>query len=82
MGPDAMLIDLVARRTVPVIALGLLMVLLGASRASAQFEFTGSWAPIGTETCRTIHCPSTTWAGAHRRRAARAPSRTTNRRSR
>ena len=48
MGSDAMLIDLVTRRTVPVIGLGLLMVLLGAGRASAQFEFTGSWGPIGT----------------------------------
>ena len=57
MGSDAMLIDLVARRIVPVIALGLLMVLLGASRASAQFEFTGSWAPIGTEDVQNDSLP-------------------------
>jgi len=52
-----MLIDLVTRRTVPVIGLGLLMVLLGATRASAQFEFTGSWGPIGTEDVQNDSLP-------------------------
>ena len=48
-----MLIHLVARRAV----LGLLLVLLGASRALAQFEFTGSWAPIATEDVQNDSVP-------------------------
>jgi len=52
-----MLIYLVARRTVSVVVLGLLMVLLGASRASAQFDFTGSWGPIGTEDVQNDSLP-------------------------
>jgi hypothetical protein len=48
-----MLIDLVARRAV----FALLMVLLGASRASAQFDFTGSWGPIGTEDVQNDSLP-------------------------
>ena len=47
-----MLIHLVAR-----VALGLLLVLLAAGRASAQFEFTGSWAPIGTEDVQNDSLP-------------------------
>jgi hypothetical protein len=57
MGSDAMLIHLVARRTLSVIGLGLLMVLLGASRASAQFDFAGSWGPIGTEDVQNDSLP-------------------------
>lgn len=48
-----MLIHLVARNT----ALGLLLLLLAAGRASAQFEFTGSWAPIGTEDVQNDSLP-------------------------
>jgi hypothetical protein len=53
MGSDAMLIDLVARRA----ALGLLIVLLGAGRASAQFDLTGSWAPLATEDVQNDSLP-------------------------
>src|SRR6185503_19098569 len=53
VGSHAMLIHLVARHT----ALGLLLVLLAAGRASAQFEFTGSWAPIGTEDVQNDSLP-------------------------
>ena len=48
-----MLIHLVMRNA----ALGLLLVLLAAGRASAQFEFTGSWAPIGTEDVQNDSLP-------------------------
>ena len=48
-----MLIHLVARHT----ALGLVLVLLAAGRASAQFEFTGSWAPIGSEDVQNDSLP-------------------------
>jgi hypothetical protein len=48
-----MLIDLVVRRLLPC----LLIVLAGASRAAAQFEFTGSWAPIGTEDVQNDSLP-------------------------
>ena len=48
-----MLIHLVARYAV----LLLLVLVLGASRAWAQFEFTGSWAPIGTEDVQNDSLP-------------------------
>jgi hypothetical protein len=48
-----MLIHLVARRA----AFALLLLLLGASRASAQFDFTGSWGPIGTEDVQNDSLP-------------------------
>jgi hypothetical protein len=48
-----MLIHLVGRRA----ALVLLLVSLGAGRASAQFEFTGSWTPIGTEDVQNDSVP-------------------------
>ena len=48
-----MLIHLVARRAV----LSLLLVLLSAGRASAQFEFSGSWTPIGTEDVQNDSLP-------------------------
>jgi len=62
-----MLIDLVTpvlrslgeggRRIVPVVLIALLMVLLGGNRASAQFDFTGSWGPIGTEDVQNDSLP-------------------------
>ena len=57
MGSDAMLSHLVTRRIVPVVLLALLIVLLGANRASAQFDFTGSWGPIGTEDVQNDSLP-------------------------
>jgi len=53
MGSHAMLIDVVVRR----IALGLLMLVLGTGRASAQFEFAGSWAPLTTEDVQNDSLP-------------------------
>jgi hypothetical protein len=57
-----MLIHLVARRAASiriasVIGLALLLVLLGASRAAAQFDFAGSWTPIGTEDVQNDSLP-------------------------
>jgi hypothetical protein len=57
MGSDTMLIHLVARRTVPVLLLAALIVLAGAHPASAQFEFTGSWAPIASEDVQNDSVP-------------------------
>ena len=67
MGSDAMLIHLVTpvlrrlgeggRRTAPVVVLALSMILLGSTRASAQFDFTGSWGPIGTEDVQNDSLP-------------------------
>ena len=48
-----MLIHLVARR----IALGLLLVALAATKAWAQFDFTGSWAPLATEDVQNDSLP-------------------------
>ena len=48
-----MLIDLVARRA----ALGVLIVALGAAEASAQFDPTGSWAPLATEDVQNDSLP-------------------------
>ena len=48
-----MLGDVVARR----LALGVLMLMLGAGRASAQFEFTGSWAPLNGEDVQNDSLP-------------------------
>src|SRR6476659_10939137 len=45
MGSNAMFIHLVARRAV----VAFLCVLLAAGKASAQFDFVGSWAPLATE---------------------------------
>ena len=42
MGSHTMLIHLVARRAV----VALLFVVLAASKASAQFDFVGSWGPL------------------------------------
>src|SRR5262245_62029700 len=48
-----MLIHLVARRT----AVVFLLVVLAASKASAQFEFVGSWAPLATEDVQNDSLP-------------------------
>jgi hypothetical protein len=53
MGSNAMLIHLVVRRAV----VALLFVVLAASKASAQFDFVGSWAPIGTEDVQNDSLP-------------------------
>jgi hypothetical protein len=53
MGSDAMLIHLVARHA----ALAALIVLIAAGPASAQFEFTGSWAPIASEDVQNDSVP-------------------------
>ena len=48
-----MFIHLVARRTI----VAFVLVLLGAGRAAAQFEFNGSWTPIGTEDVQNDSLP-------------------------
>ena len=48
-----MLIHLVARRAV----FALLFVVLAASEAWAQFDFVGSWAPLGTEDVQNDSVP-------------------------
>src|SRR5262249_14949714 len=53
MGSNAMFIQVVARRVVVVF----LFVALAASKASAQFDFVGSWAPIGTEDVQNDSLP-------------------------
>ena len=49
-----MLIHLVARRAI----VALLFVVLAAIKASAQFDFVGSWAPIGTEDVQNDSLPA------------------------
>ena len=53
MGSDAMLIDLVVRRA----AVAVVFVALTAGRASAQFDLTGSWAPVGSEDVQNDSVP-------------------------
>jgi hypothetical protein len=53
MGAYAMFIHLVARRVAP----ALLLVVLAASEAWAQFDFVGSFAPIGTEDVQNDSVP-------------------------
>src|SRR5438067_13426959 len=53
MGSDAMLIDLVVRRAVVAVVL----VVLTAGTAWAQFDFVGSWAPVGTEDVQNDSVP-------------------------
>src|SRR5260370_26002442 len=53
MGSYAMLIHLVARRAL----VAFLFVVLAASKASAQFDFVGSWAPLGTEDVQNDSVP-------------------------
>src|SRR5438045_5989948 len=53
MGAYAMLIHLVARRA----AIVFLLVVLAAGKASAQFDFVGSWAPLGTEDVQNDSVP-------------------------
>src|SRR5205085_10593792 len=53
MGSHAMLIDLVARRA----AVAFLLVVLAAGKASAQFDFAGSWAPLGSEDVQNDSVP-------------------------
>ena len=53
MGSNAMFIHLVARRAV----VAFLFVLLAASKASAQFDFVGSWAPLATEDVQNDSVP-------------------------
>ena len=48
-----MLIHLVARRA----AVVFLLVVLAASKASAQFDFVGSWAPLATEDVQNDSVP-------------------------
>ena len=48
-----MLIHLVARRA----AVAFLLVALTAGKASAQFDFVGSWAPLGTEDVQNDSVP-------------------------
>src|SRR5678815_4302759 len=50
---SAMFIQLVARRVAPV----LVLIVLSASEVWAQFDFTGSWAPIGTEDVQNDSVP-------------------------
>ena len=53
MGSNAMLIQLVARSAVV-----FLLVVLAAGKASAQFDFVGSWAPLGTEDVQNDSLPA------------------------
>ena len=53
MGSNAMLIHLVARRAF----VAFLLVVLAASKASAQFDFVGSWGPLGTEDVQNDSVP-------------------------
>src|SRR5262249_12434476 len=53
MGSHAMLIHLVARRA----TVAFFLVVLAASKASAQFDFVGSWAPLGTEDVQNDSVP-------------------------
>src|SRR5437588_5585881 len=53
MGSHAMLIQMVARRAL----IAFLFVVLAASKASAQFDFVGSWAPLGTEDVQNDSVP-------------------------
>ena len=53
MGSHAMFIQLVARRAV----VALLFAVLAASKASAQFDFAASWAPIGSEDVQNDSLP-------------------------
>jgi hypothetical protein len=53
MGANAMLIHLVACRA----ALALLFVVIVASEAFAQFDFVGSWQPLGTEDVQNDSVP-------------------------
>src|SRR5499426_3431932 len=48
-----MLIHLVARRA----AVAFLLVVLAASKASAQFDLAGSWAPLATEDVQNDSVP-------------------------
>src|SRR5262249_51543332 len=48
-----MLIQVVVRRAL----VALLFIALAANKASAQFEFAGSWAPIGTEDVQNDSVP-------------------------
>ncbi len=53
MGSHAMLIHLVARRA----AIAFLFAVLVATKASAQFDFVGSWAPLATEDVQNDSVP-------------------------
>jgi hypothetical protein len=53
MGSNAMFIHLVIRRAV----VPLLFAVLAAGEASAQFDFVGSWAPVGTEDVQNDSLP-------------------------
>src|SRR2546425_13040631 len=53
VGSHAMLIHLVARRA----AVAFLLAVLAASKASAQFEFVGSWAPLASEDVQNDSVP-------------------------
>src|SRR6476469_4033791 len=53
MGSHAMLTHLVVRRAV----VALLFVVFAASKASAQFDFVGSWAPLGAEDVQNDSVP-------------------------
>ena len=53
MGTYTMLIHVVGRRAI----VAILFVVLAASRASAQFDFVGSWAPLGTEDVQNDSLP-------------------------
>src|SRR5947208_17189228 len=53
MGSRAMFIHVVRRRAL----LALVLVAFAAAKASAQFEFAGSWAPIGTEDVQNDSVP-------------------------
>src|ERR1041384_7038202 len=54
MGSHAMFVQLVTRRAL----IALLFIVAVAINASAQFDFAGSWAPIGTEDVQNDSLPA------------------------
>src|SRR5678809_10267 len=57
MGGDTMFCHLVTRLVARRVAPALLLIVLAASEAFAQFDFVGSWAPIGSEDVQNDSVP-------------------------
>jgi hypothetical protein len=57
MGGDTMFCHLVTRLVARRVAPALLLIVLAASEAWAQFDFVGSWAPIGSEDVQNDSVP-------------------------
>src|SRR5204863_2445972 len=57
MGANTMFCHLVTRLVARRVAPALLLIVLAASEAWAQFDFVGSWAPIGSEDVQNDSVP-------------------------